>query len=170
MNAQPDFLFGKLAVKAGFLTEDQVQDLVEQQVEAARAGIPTTLGELCQARNLLTFSQVQRVLLAQEFHDVREEDRLLGQLAVKNGFASEDEVARALDEQRRLYQEEHRLPKRLGEILAGIGTLSEQQVDALLKAQVRLAGETVASAIAAPKIAVPAEAPAELLPQTIPSE
>ncbi len=163
---RPDLLFGKLAVKAGYLTEAQLDDLLRRQAEASRAGVPMSFGELCQMTRLLTSQQVQRVLLAQEFHDLREEDRRLGQLAVKNGFTNEEEVALALDEQKRLYQEEHRLPKRLGAILVEMGTLSEQQLGALLKTQARLGKQTSTRTIAAPTTVAPAEAAEKPLPAT----
>ncbi len=135
-----DLLFGRLAVKAGYLSEEQVQGLLGSQARAAAAGAPVSLGEICQSRRLLTSSQVQSLLLAQQFALLRAEDKRLGQLAVRNGFATEDDVRAALDEQKRAYGTSKALPLRLGEILVEMGTLSEQQLRALLSAQARLAG------------------------------
>lgn len=138
--ADADLLFGRLAVKAGYVTEEQVQVLLGSQARAAAAGASVTLGELCQSRGLLTSAQVQSLLLAQGFALLRTEDKLLGRLAVRNGFATEDDVKAALDEQKREYGGERALPRRLGEILVEMGTFTDPQLQALLSAQARLAG------------------------------
>ncbi|GEM_PF-1982176 len=164
--ADPDLLFGRLALKAGLLSEEQVRWLVDEQARLATDGSRATLGEIAQSLRLLTSHQVQVLLLGQEFAVLRDEDRRLGSLAVRNGFASEEEVALALDEQKRAYQEERTLPKRLGEILVEMGTLSQQQIDSLLKAQARLAGRGATPASAAPSNVAPAPSPAETLPST----
>lgn len=134
----PDMLFGRLVVKAGYLTDTQVEALLKEQRESSRAGATVSLGEICQMKKLLTSQQVQRVLLAQRYTEIREEDKRIGALAVKNGFASEEEIRLALGEQEKLYRAEKKLPNRLGDILVEAEVLTPQQLDALLAAQTRL--------------------------------
>ncbi len=134
----PDMLLGRLAIKAGYLSGEQVEALLAEQEEASRAGAPVTLGELCQVRGLLTSGQVQSLLLAQEYALVRNEDRRLGALAIANGFATEDDIHVALDRQKQVYQREKRLPPRLGEVLVEAGVLSQRDLNGILAMQARV--------------------------------
>ena len=134
----PDMLFGKLAIKAGYLSEEQVEALLTEQEDESRAGAPITLGELCQVRRLLTSVQVQSLLLAQEFALLRNEDRRLGALAVANGLATGDDIQVALDRQKQVYQREKRLPMRLGEALVEAGVLSQRDLNGILAMQARV--------------------------------
>jgi hypothetical protein len=138
MEATPDLLFGKIAIKSGFFDARQLETLLQEQAQLAKAGARMSLGDLCLKRGLLTHEQVKALLLAQQFREMREEDRLIGQLAIKNGFTNDEEVKLALDEQKQAYQSEKRLPPKLGEILVEMGSLTRQQLEALLTAQERL--------------------------------
>lgn len=135
----PETLFGRVAVSAGYLTEIQVQRLLDAQASGRAEGRASTLGELAQEQGLMTSQQVQRTLLVQEFSEMRDEDKRLGALAVSNAFATQEQVDRALEEQQQEYQRTSRVPRRLGEILVSRSLLSAQQLEALLGAQARVA-------------------------------
>lgn len=135
MPSSPDLLFGTIAVQAGYLKAEQVKTLLEEQGQAKE---PAMLGELCLERGLLTDDQVQSVLAAQQLIELPEGQRLLGSIAVRNGLATEDEIEVALEAQKPGDSEEAPSPARIGEILQEMGTLTPQQVAALLAVQTRL--------------------------------
>lgn len=165
MESSPELLFGRLAIKAGYLTEDQLHSLLYAQGQAAQNGKKVSLGDLCRSAGFLNEEQVRKLLLAQQYTQLREEDQRLGALAVSNGFSSQSEVLLALDEQRKAYVADQQLPPRLGEILIDMGTLTRQRLDALLAAQERLrkgaapAGKVPAAEPPAHKAAKPTSVP-----------
>ncbi len=137
MPANPDLLFGALAVKAGFITRDQLRSLIEEQSGSPGDIPPLPVGELCRKSGLLTPEQVERVLEAQRLSEFETEGGLFGVLAVRNEFASLEDVEQAVQEQREADLSGNG-SARLGEILLEMGALTPQQVDALLAAQERL--------------------------------
>ena len=152
----PDLLFGKIAVKKEYLTQSQVSTLLERQRECSGAGDPASLGELAVRNKILTLEQVGEILLAQECTKIRDKDRLLGILAIKNGFATTEEVDLALHEQKQDYQPARGLPKRLGEILVEMGTMTWEQLAALLAAQSRITSKIASQHPSGQSTTVPA--------------
>lgn len=125
-----DRFFGQYAVRSGDLTDEQVQDLVQQQAEVERAGVPVSLADLCQLRQILTYDQVRHILDAQRLFEAREEDRRLGRRAIRKGFTTAEAIQAAVSEQRETYRARRTLP-RLGDLLLARGSLSRSQLDAL---------------------------------------
>lgn len=152
-----DRFFGQFAVRSAYLTEEQVQDLVQQQAEVGRAGVQLGIADLCQLRQILTYRQVQHVLEVQRLFQVREEDRLLGMIVEKRQIATNAQVQSALAEQREAYRASHKLP-RLAEVLAARAGLTPVQIAALreIEAQVRVHLANSSAAGPAPKAEVPA--------------
>lgn len=79
----------------------------------------------------------------------------LGDLAVRKGFANEDEIQAALDMQSRFEPSADRSTARVGEILVEMGALTEEMLKALLEEQEQLerraaSSETPAAADPAP--------------------
>jgi hypothetical protein len=134
VNTNPELLFGSIAVRLGYLTKEQLDALVEEQARPATK--PPRLGELGVERGVLKPEQVEGILQSQK-GSLPEDARRLGALAVKNGFAGDDEVEMALEAQKGASGEEGP-PAKIGQILIEMGTLSPQQVEALLAAQARL--------------------------------
>ncbi len=135
--AQPDLLFGRIACHKGLLTESQLSAAIERQEAIRGEGRSVRLGELCVELGLLRNDQVERILLEQKLTAIREEDRLLGRLAVRNGLATEAQVLLCLNVQKA----EHSAGRgglRIGDILVRRGVLTEQAVRALLALQQRL--------------------------------
>lgn len=124
-------LFGTIAIAAGYLTEAKLKTLLEAQAEERKAGLSVPLGELARERRIMTAEQVQRTMLVQEFTLLRESGRRFGARAVKAGFLKEEQVARALEEQRAEYQAKSRVPASLEEMLLGQGAITKAQVESL---------------------------------------
>lgn len=129
-------LFGRIAVERGQLTSEQLETLLQEQSRAAQGAQSLLLGDLCVQKGLLTQNQVRRILESQRTGDG--ETATLGALAVRNGFATTQEIELALDAQKHPEEGEGRPPARLGEILLAMGTLTHQKHKALLLAQSRL--------------------------------
>ncbi len=130
-------LFGRIAVERGHLTAEQLEALLQEQSQAGQGAQTVLLGDLCVQKGLLTQNQVRRILESQR--DGGEgETTTLGALAVRNGFATTQEVELALDAQKHPEGGEGRPPAKLGEILLAMGTLTSQKHKALLLAQSRL--------------------------------
>jgi hypothetical protein len=133
MRTSPAMLFGTIALNTGTLTRDQLSELIEEQ---SRESAP--LGELCERRRLLTPNQIRSVLEVQRGGRFADEDTLLGSLAVRNGFATKDDLSLALEAQHRTPHGDERPPEKLGQILLAMGFLTHQKLKALLSAQGRL--------------------------------
>ncbi|MEK7865745.1 MAG: FHA domain-containing protein [Planctomycetota bacterium] len=118
-----DLSFGRIAVRAKLLSEKKLEALLEEQRDLRARNELITLGELCQRRGALTSDQVQKILLAQEFYRMRQEDELLAAIIEKKKLAGRDEIKMALDEQIAAYQSENRVPQSLGDILVEMGAL-----------------------------------------------
>lgn len=131
MGTRSSKLFGTIAIAAGYLTEAKLKTLLEAQAEEQKAGLSVPLGELARERRLMTADQVQRTLLVQEFTLLRESGKRLGARAVKKGFSTEEQVAQALEEQRKEYQTKSRVPPRLEEILLAQGAITKGQLESL---------------------------------------
>lgn len=123
-----DLSFGRIAVRAKLLTEKRLDALLAEQRQLRAKNDLITLGELCQRRGALTSDQVQKILLAQEFYRMRQEDELLAAILEKKKLASRDEIQMALDEQIAAYQSDSRVPQGLGDILVTMGILDHAQL------------------------------------------
>ncbi|HEX7902025.1 MAG TPA: hypothetical protein VF950_29970, partial [Planctomycetota bacterium] len=87
-----------------------------------------------------------------------EREARLGSLAVRKGFASENEVQTALDLQRNLEPSADRPPAKVGEILVEMGALTGDMLKVLLEEQ-----ELVRRNAAEPEAAAPAPAEAKII-------
>lgn len=66
--------------------------------------------------------------LARRYADLRGEDALLAALIVTKGFASQEDVTMALEEQERVFQAEGVLPARIGEVLIEAELITPEQL------------------------------------------
>lgn len=122
----PALLFGTIALQTGRLTKEALDVVLDEQGKA-----PAPLGEICRRRGLLSSNQIRRILQIQKEGAVAEAEMRLGALAVRNGFAREEDIGAALVHQTGA-------SAKLGEILLEKGALSPQALNALLAAQTRL--------------------------------
>jgi hypothetical protein len=130
MSQHPDLLFGKIALDRGLLSPEQLSALLEEQEKNGPHRV--ALGELCRRKGILSANQVRRLLDLQRQGELQEENKTFGAIALKNEFATAEELGKALDQQK-----DPACP-RLGEILIEMGALTEQERKAVLAAQDRL--------------------------------
>lgn len=133
----PELLLGRIAVERKLVTAEALEACVAEQTRRAAGGLAQPLGEVLVERGLVSREQLDHVLKAQMFAQVREADVRFGQLAVKNAFASRADVDRCLRLQEETF-ESRREVVLLGRLMLDGRLLTEQQVEALLKAQNRL--------------------------------
>ncbi len=125
-----DYLFGAIAVREGFISEDQLG-------ECLRLHDGRPLGEILRERGLLTGQQVEAILDIQNVHvaeaDVSPESGgLFGQIALSEGLITPAALHEAIREQLRLRDEGR--PEPIGEILCRLKHITpEQRMDILRK-------------------------------------
>ncbi len=127
-------LFGQIAVKNRMVAAADVEWALAEQERARQRGESVTIGQMMMLLGLLTHAQVERVITIQRFLDLRVQDKSLGQLAIRNRFLSEKQVQQCLETQKRAWLEKGRV-ERIGEIMVGLGFLTEPRRDALLASQ-----------------------------------
>ncbi len=121
-----DSLFGTLAVRAGFVTKEEVEEcLAAQESYRGKGGRVPRLGELLAQQDRMTTDQVRSVLKGQH----AAEQGLFGETAVRLAFTTREQVRECLDAQR------SGRPGKLGQILAEMRHLTPAQVHAVLEAQ-----------------------------------
>jgi len=73
--------FGRVAVKKGFITEEQLEEAVKVQAAAAKAGFRKRLGDILVKKGYLTTEQVQKILRGQTTTD---KSRRIGDYELKS--------------------------------------------------------------------------------------
>lgn len=131
-----DLLFGKIALKRGWITNDQLREAITLQQKETRVGPRKPLGELLRDRGYLTDSQIADILKAQRVISFRVDEIRYGRLAVRNGFVTEEAVQEALARQREELKAGRK--RRIGQLLIDRGRLTRRQHEAVLKIQARL--------------------------------
>jgi hypothetical protein len=96
-----DHQFGEIAVRNKLLTRKQVDECLKALEEGdIRA---KTLAEAVEQKGLLSARAVASIARAQNYREVRLESKLYARIALKNRFATMEEVRRALEEQKKAY-------------------------------------------------------------------
>jgi uncharacterized protein len=129
-------LLGKLAIKYQLITPAQLADALAIQ-EAKTASQKTHLGEILVNKNMITPAQLDVLLHVQKAYETRQRDIRFGRLAIKNKFATREQIDSALQEQNRLFKKNRRI-QLIGDILVASNILSGHQRDAILARQNRL--------------------------------
>ncbi|MEK7867092.1 MAG: FHA domain-containing protein [Planctomycetota bacterium] len=123
--------FGRIALKAGLIKPDRLEALLIDQDERRKEGERYKIGELCQRNGDLTSGQVQKILLAQEFYRMRQDDELLAAVLERDGVLDAEVLQAALKDQLAIYRSESRVPESLGEMLVAAGTLDAARLQAV---------------------------------------
>ena len=141
MPASQELLYGKIALSEKFCTQAQIDDCAKLQLQLQSPHQPAPkLGELLLEKGFLTREQHERILQIQRRNlelvdplvQKRKESVLFGKLAVREGFATENQVNECLALQARSGEK-----RALGEIMVEKGCLSAVQVSDLLKRQLK---------------------------------
>lgn len=130
-NTDPALLAGQLAMKAGGFSAEHLAESLQEQ-DGRR------IGDQLVERELIRRDEIERLIQQRDSSHVSLEETVLGELAVRNGFLSRQELAVCLAEQKNLVRAKTGTAPRLGEILTGRGLLQESDVQALLSRQASL--------------------------------
>ncbi len=129
-------VIGKLAVKYKFVDEEQIRAALSIQKEERIAGKKTLLGEILVAQGMMSQNQLDFLLSIQKVIETRKMDRKFGIIAVKNEFATQEDIEHALKEQQKNF-EKTKTVKMIGDILVESNVMTKDQCDAILKKQQR---------------------------------
>ncbi len=121
--------FGRIALRAGLIVPSRLEALLVHQDELRKEGERYKIGELCQRHGDLTSGQVQKILLAQEFYRMRQDDELLAAVLERDGVLPAEVLQAALKDQLTVYRSESRVPQGLGEMLVAAGTLGALRLE-----------------------------------------
>ena len=130
-----DTRFGRMAFFSGWMSQNQVDECLARQREAAekQETVPA-FGEVAMGLGFLDEPQVSALLRVQHMHRPLDQEAAFGILAVRRGIITQQQLDDCLAEQRRLlWQGED--PPALGVLLSERGLLSTQQVRAIIEEQ-----------------------------------
>jgi hypothetical protein len=96
------------------------------------------LGEILVMKEMISQNQLDFLISVQNFADIRKLDRRFGAITVQNGFATQEEINIALNEQSTLFKRTESV-QLIGDILLDLEILTKEQRDAVLLRQQRLA-------------------------------
>lgn len=132
----PGGLFGRIAIKQGFVTQQQVEACVRIQEDLLKVGVWKPLGMVMVEQGFLKQAQVDQILKLQEYRDQRGDDKKLAHTIVQNEFATQAQIDDALAYQKEFFKNNgYALP--LEEILVQKGIINVQQCRALKKSMKR---------------------------------
>jgi hypothetical protein len=137
----PYLMLGKLALKYGLITKDQLVQALRLHEEARKKGEPILMGALLIREGMINQSQLDCLLAVQMLMEERQQDVRFGIIAVKNGFVTQEAVDQALAEQQKRFKDKKEIHL-IGDILVESGLITEIQRDAILKSQKRIQGNT----------------------------
>ena len=137
--ATAEVLFGKIALLLGFITRDQIQEVVSVQTSQAKRD--RKIGELLVDRGHMTLEDVERVLEEQHVYLSMPHPRLpnklsealMGRMALKYGYLTEEQLNECLCVQEALKDDGD--STRLGEILVKRQLMSPEDVASVLRMQ-----------------------------------
>lgn len=142
MKSRQDAILGRLAVEKGFVTEEQLQECLRYQ-----KGVPSeaekSLPEVLLARGLIGPSDLEELLRERERRfpsggaagPAREQDYLFGQLLVKRNKATQLQINKCLEIQKRRAEQGASPVPRLGELLVEHGYVDPATVAEILGLQ-----------------------------------
>ncbi len=93
-------LLGGLAVGLGLITQDQLRAALEEQALRAAGGEWLRLGHILLSAGFLTRLQLEQLLDMQEAAALYKFDMRIGEIAIQNGFLRRPQLKEALREQR----------------------------------------------------------------------
>ena len=138
-----DGLVGKLALQKGIISTLQLKECLAEQAALQKAGQKRPLGVIMVGRGfmkdeeLLDLLEEQRKVLAERsnYTQVRKEDFLFGQILLKQGVATSEQINQALRSQAEAAERGETTVPRLGQILIQMGVTEEKAIQATLKLQ-----------------------------------
>jgi hypothetical protein len=138
MPSDNNILFGKIAVKKGFLTPERVKECIAEQQTSANHRY---LGSICIEKGYLSPIQLSQILYHQQrnldsapsYSEKPKSQMILGRLILKSNLATGYDVNAAL--RRQAESEEQGIYRKLGELLLEQGVLGVEDLANLLDIQ-----------------------------------
>ncbi len=145
-NIQEEMLFGKIAVKKGFITEEQLEECIKLQKSSTP---PQLIGIILKDKGYITREQLREIIEYQKKHmrrpatdpEEQKSDIAFGFIAVKLKFTTLDRVYECVREQTKAAK--LGLYFRLGEVFVKKGYLTSEQVKDILAQQNRTIMECI---------------------------
>ncbi len=124
-------LFLRVAVQCRYLSREQVNDAVRVQSERSEDGNPATISDILLELGFLKPAQVQALVKAVRYMEVRAEDKLFGRLALQNGYITEKVLEDCLDLQKKAYERTKTVPMSLVDLMLEKGHLTIAQAETI---------------------------------------
>ncbi|MGV8073888.1 MAG: FapA family protein [Syntrophobacteraceae bacterium] len=140
-HGEEERLLARLVVKHGLLNQKQISEALSYQHFEWNRGNSISLGDALTEKCLLTHKQLDALNKTTNFLVLRQAAKPFARIAIRNGFAVQDQVDRAMELQATLFKR-NGLFKSLGDILVEQGVLSLQQKKAIDWALVRARKES----------------------------
>ena len=123
-----------LAVESGFISKKQLEETLSAQDSEEQSGRNVSLEEILLSKGMISSEQMNLLRAAKQFWEERRLDRQFGTVAVRKGFATQEEVDRVLEEQATEFTET-KVSRLIGDMLVDTGALTEKQCDLILTEQ-----------------------------------
>lgn len=123
-------IIGKLAVRNRLISVRQLDEAISIQQTRAQAGNKTPIEKILIDRAVLSSAQLDFLRSEMRYRQERAIGKKFGLIAIKNGFASKENVERALQIQAEEFRKTQHVPP-IGDLLVESGAISEQQRDVI---------------------------------------
>lgn len=130
MKQPPDIpSLGELAFQYGTIDRNQLDHILGME---SKTGLSHT--QLMKQENMATEYQISLILLVQDFLILRQEGERFGEIAVEKGFATREDVDKALQKQLQEFRRA-KLKLMIGEILVESGVITPEQKEVITRQQ-----------------------------------
>lgn len=136
---ETQFSLAALALEYGTINREQYSHLTRLHTLKQREGHPAGFDILLLNQKLATRYQIGLLKLIQEFLIFQKKGIEFGQIAIEKGFAIQEDIDRALEQQKQEFKRA-KIRKLVGDILVASGTITESQKDQVLQEQDFLEG------------------------------
>jgi len=127
--------FGKLALKKGFITKDQLEEALKIQADEDHSKAShKPIGRILLNKGFITLKQVGDILKSIDKLYEEKVDRSFGDIAIEKGFITKDQLDMAL----RIQMDEYSttgIRRAIGRILLNEGLITMQQIGEVLKSK-----------------------------------
>jgi hypothetical protein len=153
MSRESDLLLGKLAIERGWITYDQLNACIQQQEREMLEGDPEAtvgrrmgarpLGVIMTSKGLLNDQQLldlydeqhKRIDALRAFRLIEKSEKMLGHLLIEQNKATQNQINKCLEVQRKRAEQGVSPVPRLGEILVEHGFVTEETIREVLGGQ-----------------------------------
>lgn len=124
----------ELAHQYGTINTEQFQHIIKLHALKKDQGESASFGQLILNLNFATQYQVGLLKLIEDYLIIKKKGEVFGKIAIDKGYATEKEIAKALEKQKKAFRE-IKLKKLIGDILVESGVITIKQRDEILEEQ-----------------------------------